>query len=311
MRKIRKVSAIFLFVILSIMSFSCSLKYGENVNTESVVPEFVFDNVELKEYENKELKAQVKSEKLEQYKDSSETYAYKIEFTAFDDYQRPETVGSCDFLAADTDKEVYTLYNNIEVESKKEKSTFFANMLRWNSKTEQLVSNRDDEVVIQKDDAVIKGKGFSASGITKTFRFSGKVEGDIKTKNGNEEDNENAENTESSEIENTDENESLIKNETVAETEPVMEAEKEIENHIEDKNINIDENEKEAFSENMIEDGTIKISKSANIGNFVSESRNGTTAQNGNTDINKSTAVKDNKKLRSSKKKKAVRNRKR
>ena len=54
-------------------------------------------------------------------------------------------------------------------------------MLKWNANNEQLTSGRGDIVRVEKDDTVIRGSGFSASGISKTFSFRGNVTGDIET----------------------------------------------------------------------------------------------------------------------------------
>ena len=42
-------------------------------------------------------------------------------------------------------------------------------------------------VKVEKDGTVMRGTGFSASGISKTFSFRGTVSGDIETKNSEEE----------------------------------------------------------------------------------------------------------------------------
>jgi len=82
----------------------------------------------------------------------------------------------------DTKKEIYELYDDIKLFNHSEETNFFANVLKWNAKTEQLTSGRGDMVQIEKDDAVIRGTGFSASGISKDFSFRGTVTGDIDAK---------------------------------------------------------------------------------------------------------------------------------
>ena len=64
-------------------------------------------------------------------------------------------------------------------------------MLKWNGKTEQLTGGRKDTARLEKEGTVIYGTGFSASGISKKFNFSGTVSGEIETK-----DQENQENQE-------------------------------------------------------------------------------------------------------------------
>ena len=85
-----------------------------------------------------------------------------------------------------TFRDVYKLYDEIQLFNYSESTNFFANVLKWNAKTEQLTSGRGDMVRIEKDDAVIRGTGFSASGIGKTFSFKGTVTGEIETESSSE-----------------------------------------------------------------------------------------------------------------------------
>lgn len=171
-----------LLLLSTFLFFSCSVKYEETVRAEDSVPEFVFLNVELKRYEQNKLSVSFTAEQLEQYKNSSESYAKKISFSAYDDKGKLSTEGFCNLLSANTDTELYTLFDNIEVFSNEDNTKFYADSLKWNAKSEQLTSDKTDTIKIEKDDAIIYGSGFSASGISKTFRFSSTVSGEINTK---------------------------------------------------------------------------------------------------------------------------------
>jgi LPS export ABC transporter protein LptC len=168
--------------------FSCSVKYEESVRAESVVPEFTFTNVDLNRYESNKLTVKFTAEKLEQYKNSSESFAKNIEFSSYNKKNELTTEGSCNLLAANTDTEIYTLFDNIQVSSKEDNVKFYSDSLKWNAKTEQLTSGKSNTVKIQKDDATIYGSGFSASGVSKSFSFSGSVSGEIITKDNSEND---------------------------------------------------------------------------------------------------------------------------
>jgi len=169
----------FIFVVVVIFS-ACSLKYTDTVEVESRVPELVFEDTKMTRYEDNKITLQMNAEVLEQYKGSSETYAKNISFTSYDDGEI-STKGTCGLLFSDTDKDIYELYDGIEIFNHKEKMNFFADVLKWNAKNEQLTSGRGDVVRVEKEDTVIRGSGFSASGISKTFTFRGNVTGDIET----------------------------------------------------------------------------------------------------------------------------------
>ena len=172
--------------ILIFFSSSCSLKYSETVNAEETNPEFVFNHARLVRYENGNESVVVNADNIEQYKDSDITYGKNVTFTTYDDEQKIETEGYCGLLYADSEKELYELYDGIKLYNRSQNTNFFANMLKWNGKTEQLTGARRDTAKIEKDGTVIYGTGFSASGVSKTFSFAGTVSGQIEAKDKKE-----------------------------------------------------------------------------------------------------------------------------
>ena len=182
----------FVFLVIAVFSITaCSLKYDEIVNAEESNPEFVFNHAKLVRYEKAQEKVVVQADNIEQYKDSSITYGRNVKFLTYDQNHKLETEGSCGYLYADTDAEIYELYDGIKLFSNIQNTNFFADMLKWNGKTEQLTGGRKDTARLEKEGTVIYGTGFSASGISKKFNFSGTVSGEIETK-----DQENQENQE-------------------------------------------------------------------------------------------------------------------
>ena len=162
--------------------FSCSLKYDEAVDAEKNNPEFVFNNARLVRYKDSKEDVRVQADKIEQYKGSNITYGRNVKFTTYDKDHALETEGSCGYLYADTDHDLYELYDGIKLFSKIQNTNFYADMLRWNGKEEQLSGGRRDTVRIEKDGTIIYGTGFSASGVSKKYGFSGTVSGQIEAK---------------------------------------------------------------------------------------------------------------------------------
>ncbi len=162
--------------------FSCSLKYDEGLDAEKNNPEFVFNEAKLIRYKNAREDVKVQAQKIEQYKDSALTYGHNVKFLTYDEDHALETEGSCGYLYADPDNEIYELFDGIKLFSRIQNTNFYADMLRWNGKTEQLSGGRRDNVRIEKDGTIIYGTGFSASSISKKFSFAGTVSGDIETK---------------------------------------------------------------------------------------------------------------------------------
>jgi hypothetical protein len=131
-------------------------------------------------YENNSVTLELNAETIEQYKNSSQTFAKDVKFSSYEK-NKLVTEGSCNFIGANTDSELYSLYGDIKLFSKEQNVNFFADELKWNGKTEQLVGGKSDTVRIEKDNTVIIGSGFAASGVSGNFSFSGSVSGDIET----------------------------------------------------------------------------------------------------------------------------------
>lgn len=172
------------FACLSVCIFiltSCSLKYGMATSDESSIPEFTFTDVKFDRYENGKKSINLSAEKLEQYKDGKSVYAQGMEFQIINDEGEITTQGKCSLLSADTDEEKYILYDDIIIKNIKDDMTVTADSLKWNGKSEQLTSGRNDNVSIIKGNTIIQGSGFSASGVSKKFSFTGAVSGQTET----------------------------------------------------------------------------------------------------------------------------------
>lgn len=177
---------------LCLSCLSCSLKYQETVDVGDRVPEFVFEDSHMTRYEDNKPTLEMTAEVMEQYNGNKESYGKNVVFSSRDKNGEVTTEGSCGVLYIDSDKKVYELYENIELNNIEDNTRFYADVLRWNEKTDQLTSGRGSMVKIEKDDTIIRGSGFSASGISKQFSFRGNVTGNIETSDSEETNEEDA-----------------------------------------------------------------------------------------------------------------------
>ena len=168
-------------LVISISLFSCTLKYGEDIANESVLPEFIFENSTFTRYEDNVKTINLNAERLEQYKSGKSMYAKNVLFNIFDTDGNLETSGKCGLMGADTKTEKYLLFENIEINQKKDDISISAQALKWDGKTEQLTSGLNDVVSITKEGTQSRGSGFSASGVSRNFVFTGYVSGSIDT----------------------------------------------------------------------------------------------------------------------------------
>lgn len=166
--------------LLLLLLTSCSLRYGMTIYDDSNVPELTFTEVNFSRYENNDKTLEMNAGRLEQYKDGNSIYAKDLSFNIIKD-KEVKTRGKCGLLSANTDDKKYVLYNDIQVENIKDELVMNAKNLKWDGKTEQLTSGRNDIVSITKGKTLIQGSGFSASGVSKKFSFTGVITGSTET----------------------------------------------------------------------------------------------------------------------------------
>lgn len=166
------ISSLFIFL-------GCSLKYSQSYQDESNVPEFIFTDAVYTKYEDDAKKLSLSAGVLEQYKEGNSMYARDVSFQLLKKTGEIETEGSCKLLSANSDEEKYTLYDDIKIKNFDENLEVTAGSIRWNGKSEQLTSSRNDMVKIKKGDTTMQGSGFSASAISKKFAFTGVITGEF------------------------------------------------------------------------------------------------------------------------------------
>lgn len=169
------ISSLFIFL-------GCSLKYSQSYQDESNVPEFIFTDAVYTKYEDDAKKLSLSAGVLEQYKEGNSMYARDVSFQLLKKTGEIETEGSCKLLSANSDEEKYTLYDDIKIKNFDENLEVTAGSIRWNGKSEQLTSSRNDMVTIKKGDTTMQGSGFSASAISKKFAFTGVITGEFEKK---------------------------------------------------------------------------------------------------------------------------------
>lgn len=167
-------------LLISLLSVSCSLKYSEGLSVDEVIPEFSFSNSVMTRYENKKKKLEMNVGQLEQFKDGNSMYAKDVVFSLFED-DDVSMEGSCTFLGANTKTEIYELYESIKIYRKKDDMKISGRSFHWNGKSEQLTAGRNDTVTVEKDGMVVRGSGFSASGVSSSYIFNSIVTGNIET----------------------------------------------------------------------------------------------------------------------------------
>ena len=205
---------LFAWCVSIFLLISCAIQYDTIVDNSDEVPEFVLANAKISRYEKSKLRVSVNAAMVEQYKQQSLYYAKDVSCEIFSEEGELQTEVSFGYAAADTGKEIYTLFDSITVNNYAEDTMVNAESLKWSGKTGLLASRENSEVVItrhslessvQRDDEdnveeavlagepepapeaasdgspfVFSGQGFHADVFRRTYRFSG-VSGTIES----------------------------------------------------------------------------------------------------------------------------------
>ncbi len=192
-------AVLFASVLIFLAGFiSCSLKYDQEEIFSNSAPEFTFKGLELNRIEEGKHTATLTAQKLEQYRDDDAIYASNVAFTIYNSDAKISVTGSCSLLSADAHNKYYFLDGDVDVNSHEQNIQVKADRIKWNGKTEQLVSGEDDNVTIgtgvmdNSDEYArpvnpvssrinIEGTGFSASGVSMSYVYENHVQGTILT----------------------------------------------------------------------------------------------------------------------------------
>lgn len=164
-----------LFVLCAFSS--CSLNYTSDESETPAVPEMIISNPRFCRIENGTKTLDVSASSFELFKDPSALYGSDIAFTVYEKSGTQSANGSSAFLCALTDKGEYTLLGGAAFESGAHGVTLAADTLRWNTKTEQLVTPVGSTVTVTRTldgggTFSATGKGFTASAFDLSFRFA-------------------------------------------------------------------------------------------------------------------------------------------
>lgn len=190
----RNIQRTLFFLLIPLCYFSCSLDYGDKEEKKSSSPEFVFYNTNLSRFENGKLSTVLLAEELEQYSNEDSIYGKNLSFTTYNSNGETTMQGSCKMLSANTNTELYYLFDDVLITNIEQNLQIKAENLKWDNNTEQLVSSGERKIILKSGETKnsetetnatieVQGDKFSASGIDNSYYFAGPVSGVIVTEN--------------------------------------------------------------------------------------------------------------------------------
>ncbi|MCR5699386.1 MAG: LPS export ABC transporter periplasmic protein LptC [Treponemataceae bacterium] len=198
MKKISlKFAIIVEFLFIALFFYSCSVNSFTSKDDSSMLPDFYFENLVITRVENGKVSSKLHAGELEQYNSSKSSFARGVDFQLFNDARKLTVEGRCDYLSLDSDQDIYTMFDKIEITSYEQNLKVMSDGLKWNNQTEQLTSPKNYSVTITNDIAVpenavksssennsdskmlFTGKEFSASGVSNRYSFGSRISGKV------------------------------------------------------------------------------------------------------------------------------------
>ncbi len=163
---------------------SCSFNYDAasfNEKMSEQTPNVVLDDFEHCVVEDGAVIFRLNAKQASTYETLKETRLKDVSFAEFDPATGEALTSGkstdAKFFSATEDAE---FSGEIQVYSKRNQVGLSGGYLYWNSKKKTLEGRRDRLISISKDDgSVVKGEGFSADAVKKSFAFSGHVSGTL------------------------------------------------------------------------------------------------------------------------------------
>lgn len=186
--KVYKTVFLFCAVFFAVSGLSsCSLDYEtEEEGQNTIVPEMILNNVDFLRIDRGVKVLTLNADSLELFNQDDTTFGKDARFWLFGRNGECTSFGRCDLLNAENATGVYMLLGNVQLENYQNNYSIKAQNLRWNSSTEQLVSDRENTVEVWQhakttDDSSLytKGTGFCFSAFRLGYRFENEVTGSV------------------------------------------------------------------------------------------------------------------------------------
>lgn len=171
-------------ITASSLMLSCTFSYGAGEESSGVYPEMVMVGARADRYEDSSLSITFSAATLEMYDSDRVWVAEDISFIQYapDGSGSVESDGYAGLMLVDDVSEVYSLGEIVSIRLLSENLYLTAPDLRWSKGANRLSGPRGGEVEIRRTDgSVIRGKGFFADTLNRSYMFEEGVSGRMVT----------------------------------------------------------------------------------------------------------------------------------
>jgi len=166
-------------LLCAFLFIACSFDYGAGQGLEDQRADIVMENIDYARVRGGDLLARFHAEHAERWEDRQVMELRNFTFEQMED--RGETVnveGSAAAAAVQLESGDITLSGGVTVSIESEDIIINTSGLEWKDKEKTLTAGEENEVEVQRSDGTnFTGRGFSADIRSRTWSFSGLVEG--------------------------------------------------------------------------------------------------------------------------------------
>ena len=183
---------VFSCLLYAFLLNACSFDYGAGDGSENTSPDIVMENIEYTRVRGGDLLARFRGEHAERWENTQIMRITNFSFEQMED--KGETVnveGSAGAADVRLESGDITLFGGVMIKIDSEDVIININRIEWKDKEKTLTSGAGERVDIQRSDGTsFTGMGVSADIRSRTWSFSGEVEGTYVEEDEEEGDNE-------------------------------------------------------------------------------------------------------------------------
>ncbi len=166
----------------AVLATACSFNYAEGDGAGKTLPEMVITDAKAVRYESARVSIVFEASVLEVYDADKVWAASRVAFIDYanDGSKTVSMEGSAGLLLLDDKNGVYQLGDEASFRVVKDDVSLSAPDLKWRKRDNVLVGPRDGVVEMREGDGtVLRGSGFFADTLSRTYSFSGGINGEM------------------------------------------------------------------------------------------------------------------------------------
>jgi LPS export ABC transporter protein LptC len=175
-------------LLCMLLLIACSFDYGAGTGLENTRPDIVMENIEYVRVRGGDMLARFQAEHAVRWEEQMLMELKNLTFEQMEDHGETVNVeGAANVAAVQIDSGDISLWGGVRISIQSEDITINTTELEWKDKEKAIIGGEEEEVEVQRSDGTnFTGRGFSADVRSRTWSFSGEVNGSYVEKDEDE-----------------------------------------------------------------------------------------------------------------------------